>query len=173
MVQALPRLLILDACVLIDFCEVDVSLLAVIARALGTIHVASPVLAEVSQLDESTAASNGLRVVEPPLSVFAEAARKRGRLSVQDHLCLLLAKAEGWTCVSNDRALRAACAVEGVEVLWGLEMMGLAVERGHLLGPDAERAAWAMRDVNPFISEDLVLAFVAKYVQAPSPPKKR
>ncbi|HVZ37414.1 MAG TPA: hypothetical protein VG963_33565, partial [Polyangiaceae bacterium] len=77
------------------------------------------------------------------------------------------------TCVSNDRALRAACSAEEVEVLWGLEMMGLAVERGHLLGSDAERVAWAMREVNPFISEDLVLAFVAKYVQAQTPPKKR
>jgi hypothetical protein len=173
MAQAPARLLILDACVLIDFCEVDVSVLGVISRALGAIHVASPVLAEVTQLDESTAISNGLRVVEPPLSIFTDAAQKRGRLSVQDHLCLLLAKAEGWTCVSNDRALRAACSAEGVAVLWGLEMMGLAVERGHLLGPDAERVAWAMRDVNPFISEDLVLAFVAKYVRARSPTRKR
>jgi len=173
MVQAPPRLLILDACVLIDFCEVDVSVLAVVSRAIGTIHVASPVLAEVAQLDESAAASHGLRVVEPPLSVFTAAAQKRGRLSVQDHLCLLLAKAEGWTCVSNDRALRAACLVEGIDVLGGLEMMGLAVERGHLPRADAERVAWAIHDVNPFISEDLVLAFVARYVHAKSRLKKR
>jgi predicted nucleic acid-binding protein len=122
-----PRLLILDACVLIDFCDADPSVLRVVSRAVGAIHVATPVLAEVEQLDESTAESLGLRVVEPPLSMFAAAARKRGRLSPRDHLCLLMAKAEGWTCVSNDRALRTVWVADGVDVLWGLEMMGLAV----------------------------------------------
>jgi hypothetical protein len=51
--------------------------------------------------------------------------------------------------------------------------MGIAVECAHLLGPDAERAAWVMRDVNPSSAKILVLAFVAKYVQAQPPPKKR
>jgi hypothetical protein len=48
----------------------------------------------------------------PPVSIFAEATQERGRLLIQDHLCLLLAGAEGWTCVSNDRAVRAACSIE-------------------------------------------------------------
>lgn len=160
-----PRLLILDACVLIDFCDVDASVLTVISRAVGTLHVATPVLAEVDSLDASTAESLGMRVVEPTFGQFAAAAQKRGRLSVQDHLCLLLAKAEGWTCVSNDRALRTACTDEAVAVMWGLEMMGLAVERGHLPGADAERMARSIREVNPRISEELVRAFVEKYVR--------
>lgn len=104
--RAPTRILILDACVLIDFCEVDVSVLGVISRAVGTIHVASPVLAEVADLDESMAESLGLRVVQPALSVFTAAARKRGRLSVQDHLCLLLANAEGWTCRMTEHSGR-------------------------------------------------------------------
>jgi len=49
--------------------------------------------------------------------------------------------------------------------MWGLEMMGLAVERGHLLGADAERIARGIREVNPCITEELVRAFVEKYVR--------
>ncbi len=47
------RVLIVDACVLIDFMEADPSVLGVIARSVGPIHVPSPVLAEVHALDAS------------------------------------------------------------------------------------------------------------------------
>jgi hypothetical protein len=48
--RASSRILILDACVLIDFCDADASVLPIISRALGEICVASTVLAEVAQL---------------------------------------------------------------------------------------------------------------------------
>ena len=84
-----PRLLILDACVLIDFCEADASVLEIFARNLGTIHVPSTILDEVEQLDESKAASLGLIVVEPSLAQLMSSAVKRGRLSAADHLCIV------------------------------------------------------------------------------------
>lgn len=164
-----PRILIVDACVLIDFCDADASVLTIIARALGPICVASPVLAEVDTLDESSATSLGLQVVEPTLAMFAEAANRRGGLSPQDHLCLLMAKAEGWTCVSNDKALRRACGEEQIEVLWGLQMMGLAVEAGELPGDAAEDVARRIAVVNPTIGTDLIDRFVARYVRQPCP----
>jgi rRNA-processing protein FCF1 len=156
------RLLILDACILIDFCEADASVLTVFSRHLGAIHVAATVLDEVEQLDESQAAALGLNVVDPSLDQLTASSVKRGRLSAADHLCLVLARDNGWTCVSNDKALRTACTAEGVPVLWGLEVIALTVEAGLLSIDEAERVAWRINDSNPFITKALVASFVAK-----------
>ena len=165
-----PRIFIADADVLIDFCDADASVLSILVRALGAICVASPVLAEVDNLDESAAASLGLRVIEPTYAMFAAEATKRGGLSSRDHLCLLMAKAEGWTCVTNDKALRKACGQEGVAVLWGLQMLGLAVEAGVLPGSSAEEVARRISDANPLITASLVEAFLDKYVRQRNEP---
>jgi len=45
------ELLIIDANVLIDFCKTDSSVLTLVAKHVGPVHVAEPVLAEVKQLD--------------------------------------------------------------------------------------------------------------------------
>lgn len=156
------RLLILDACVLIDFCEADASVLTVFSQHLGAIHVAATILDEVDQLDESKAASLGLNVVEPSLAQLGASAVKRGRLSAADHLCLVLARENGWTCVSNDKALRTACKEEGIPVLWGLEIIALTVDACVLSIEEAERIAWRINETNPFITKDLVALFVSK-----------
>jgi rRNA-processing protein FCF1 len=156
--------LILDACVLIDFYESDLSVLGAVARAIGPVCVASPILAEVEGLDASAAASAGITVVEPTLTMFASAAQKRGRLSVNDHLCLLLTQSESWTCVSNDKALRKACGEEDVAVMWGLEMMGQAVRLGALSSNDARIVAIRIAEVNPLITKGLLHAFFEKYL---------
>lgn len=106
--RAAVRLLILDACVLIDYCEADQTVLGTVSASVGSIHVASTVFDEVDRLDLSGAAALGIQIVEPPLALLQAAEVKRGALSVQDHLCLLMAKTNGWTCVSNDTALRRA-----------------------------------------------------------------
>ena len=162
MVSGGLRLLILDACVLIDFCEADASVLTVFSRNLGAIHVASTVLDEVEQLDDSNAASLGLNVIEPSLAQLVASAVKRGRLSAADHLCLVLARENGWTCVSNDKALRTACKEEGIPVLWGLEVIALTVDACLLSIEGAEKIAWRINESNPFITKALVALFVAK-----------
>lgn len=165
MQRGTARILIVDACVLIDYFDSDPTVLRIISRAVGEIRVASPVLAEVDGLDESTAESLGLVVVEPTLAMFHEAALKRGGLSVRDHLCLLLAKQQGLTCVSNDKALRNACLRESVSVLWGLEMMGLAVEAGALPPSAAEEVARRIGEANTTIGHALIQRFVERYIR--------
>lgn len=165
-----PRIFIADADVLIDFRDADASVLSILVRALGPICVAAPVLLEVDDLDESAAASLGLTVIEPTFAMFNAAATKRGGLSARDHLCLLMAKAEGWTCVTNDKALRKACGQEGVAVLWGLQMLGLAVEAGGLPGSSAEEIARRISDANPLISAALLEAFLDKYIRQRNEP---
>ncbi len=150
------RLLIWDACVLIDYCKSERSILKLTARHVGTIHVAGPVLAEVEQLDSGSAADHGIVVVNPPLDMAMRAAARGGRLSFQDRLCLLLAKENGWTVVSNDGLLRRECTSEQVPVLWGLEILALLVEAGALPPEDACAVAEAIHRANRFITKQIL-----------------
>lgn len=156
------RLLIVDACVLIDFCNADPSLLALVAKHVGEVHVATPVFQEVEQLDESTALSLGLKLAEPSLEMMFEAASKRGPLSTQDWLSLLLARENGWTCVSNDGRLRRACSDHKVETLWGLELVVLLVERGGLPRERAKEVGLSIREHNRFITRDVLQRFLER-----------
>ena len=79
-------------------------------------------------LDPAAAESLGIKLVEPTLEQAFDAAARKGPLSFQDRLCLIVAKANGWTCVSNDKKLREVCKTEKVPTLWGLELVALLVE---------------------------------------------
>lgn len=155
-------LFILDACVLIDYLDADASVIGEMARHLGRVHVAATVLAEVKELDETRAGELGLVVVEPPLELLAEAAGQRGGLSFQDHVCLLLAKREGWVCVTSDGALRKACVDDGMAVLWGLEPMALLVAGGHMTADVAVEMAERISGVNPYVTVEIVGRFAKR-----------
>jgi len=76
----------------------------------------------------------GLHVFEPELEQLTAAGKNVApALSYYDHLCLLVAKLGGWTCVTNDGKLRRD-SVRGsrrCRVLWGLEpMIALVPARG-------------------------------------------
>lgn len=135
------RLLLVDACVLIDFAKTDISVLTLASRHVGEVRVVTPVLKEAKDIDPAMAASLGIKLVEPSLEVLLQAAAQRGRLSFQDRLCLLVAKNAGYTCVSNDKQLRASCAAEGVAVIWGFELLALLVEGRALSAANAKELA--------------------------------
>jgi predicted nucleic acid-binding protein len=117
-------LLILDANVLIDFCTTDATLLALVEQHVGRVHIASPVLAKVEQMDADLVERLGLTVEDPPLDLAVEAAtRARGSpLAFDDWGCLLMAQANGWTCVTNDKRLRKGCGTRG---LASIQLRGL------------------------------------------------
>lgn len=157
------ELFILDACVLIDFVTTDPSLLALTSQHVGPVHVASVVLAEVEQLDESSAATMGLQVVEPALALSLEAARRQGALSFEDWVSLMLARDNGWTCVTNDRRLRSECEAQGISVRWSLALLELLVAAGALTVDGAADAAESFHQVNPrYVSADIVGRFKIK-----------
>lgn len=158
------ELLIIDANVLIDFCKTDKSALTLVTKHVGTVHVAEPVLAEVKQLDRVTAEGLGLHVVEPELALLMTAATAsvRSPLRFQDWLCLLLAAKESWTCVTNDKRLRAECETRTVSVLWGFQVLLRLVERRALPAKDAIDLAEAMHAANRRIPKDVVSAFIRK-----------
>ena len=143
------RLLILDACVLIDYVDADASVLGTVSTHVARAAVVRSVFDEVDQLDERQAAQLGLSILDVPLDLAAKAAETPSRLSFQDRLCLLVAREEGWTCVTNDGALRRACIAENVPVLWGLEIMAEAVEVGAMTPDEAVFVAEAIHEQNP------------------------
>jgi hypothetical protein len=156
------RLLLVDACVLIDFAKTDPTIITLVSRYIGEVHVATPVLAEVHDLDAAMVASLGIKLVEPELAVVLEAAAARGRLSFPDRLCVLVAKANGWTCVSNDRQLRSACDEESVPVLWGLELVALLVERRALTRTSARELAMSIAESNKRIGKQVFQRFMTR-----------
>ena len=148
---------------LIDYVKTERSILGLAARHIGEVYVLSTVLKEVEGLDEDGCRHLGLRVIEPELSQLVAAAQKRGSLSTADHLCLILARKEGWGCVTNDRPLRSACGKEGILVFWGLELMQELVRICQLDPKDAIVIANAIHAENPLhITKAIVERFVGK-----------
>ncbi len=152
-------LLIVDACVLIDFWHADPSVVALICRHVGQLNVAQGVLAEVRGLDASTAQDAGLRVVQPDFEVLSEAATAGRGLSYQDQQCLILARMHGWTCVTNDGRLRRVCAEDGVDVLWGLELLAQLVEAAGIPAAQAVALAHEMARANRYLTTAILTRF--------------
>jgi len=151
-------LLVVDASVLIDYAKSDLDVLGMAARHLGKVHVPGIIVDEVAQIDASKCADLGITVVEATDEQIQTAAQRRPGLSFQDNLCLLLARQNGWTCVSNDKRLRQACADDGLDVMWGLQMMVELIERGQLDAAEALRVARVMQQNNPYGITDAVMA---------------
>jgi predicted nucleic acid-binding protein len=156
------RLSIIDACVLIDFLEADETILTLAAHHIGDVYVPTPVLLEVSGLDRARALSLALKLYDPTPDMLAQAIARRGSLSFQDHLCLAIARAEGWTCISNDKALRAACQADGISVVWGLQVLTDLVARRALSASAAAALGRAIADANKRMSADVLKRFIAK-----------
>ena len=144
-----------------------------ISENVGRIHVPTLRLEEVQALDASECDRLGLHVFEPEMEMVSAAGKRRPGLSFYDHLCLLLAKQEAWTCVTNDGKLRRECGVDEVPVLWGLEPMIALVEMGQMTAADAKKVARAIQSANPFyITDKVIRAFDGK-VEIVGPGRRR
>ncbi len=144
------KLMIMDACVLIDFVKTAPSVLALIADCVGPIHVLNAVVEEVNEIKaEDDLTALGLTVVEPEIEDAYAAASGSGPTSFQDRLCLLTAKRHGFHCVTNDTNLRKLCKAEAVSLLWGLELLAELHKAGGISGKYAEQVAQAIRKSNP------------------------
>lgn len=154
-----PPTLIIDANVLIDYLETDISILSLVSRHLGPVCVATPVLREVLELDASECEDLGIAIIEPTLKEARQAGpRRRGGLSFQDRICLAIARHRGLVCATNDKGLRRACGSASVEVQWGLELAIRLVQGGHLPPEDARTIARQMHEL-PSISARVLEAF--------------
>lgn len=155
---------IADANVLIDYAKTSPAILGLVAQHIGPVYVVADVLEEVGQLDAVQCRAIGLTVVEANLTQLTEAAQPGGPLSFEDKLCLVLARDNDWTCLSNDKPLREACKAQGVTVVWGLEIMLALVESRHLTAAVVIQSAQAIHAVNPMFITTKVLAMFQKKV---------
>lgn len=168
-----PALFIVDANVLIDYADSDRTVLALVSRHLGTVHVPEDIVDEVQQMSRSDYDALGLRIVSPSNAQYTQAGQPLPGLSFVDRLCFIMARDAGWTCVSNDAPLRKACVSSKVPVLWGLEPMLLLVDGGHLSPDVAVGVAQAIRSANPrYITAAVVEAFERKLTSRKRPPRK-
>jgi hypothetical protein len=132
--------LITDSCVLIDYAKSAKDALMMLARE---VRVVVPRILLVEEVHD-------LSINDAPTEALLEAARMPRPLSSFDWLCLILARDNHWTCVSNDKRLRAQCLSVGVRTQWSLEPLVLLVRRKKLPKERAEKIARAMAEQNPF-----------------------
>lgn len=155
-----PKLLLLDANVLIDYKNSDFTVLGLVNKHVEDITVLTTILEEAKGIEHSDCEELGLRIEEPALSQLSQASFKKGPLSFHDHLCLIFASDKGLICVTNDKALRQACKDEGVDLHWGLELMTELVRGQAMLAADAIEVAEKIHLRNPLhIPETLVERF--------------
>lgn len=153
--------MILDACVLIDFIKADRSVLKLVLKHIGSLHVTTPGVSEVNDIkDESELLDLGVAIIEPELEDAFEAAGKPGPTSFQDNLCFLAAKRHRLTCVTNDKHLRKRCKQEGVPRMWGLELLSELHEAGGISRKRARAIAHEIRRINPkYTTAEIVARF--------------
>jgi predicted nucleic acid-binding protein len=155
-----PSGLVLDASVLIDLVDCDPLLIALVAQHVAPVITPLPVLQEVTSLTEARSAELGMRILTPSLGQLSEASTPRAPLSFEDYLCLLTARDEGLTCVTNDAALAKACLAEGIDVWRGLRPIIVLVEAGVLSARSSIGIVRSIRSSNPYVTTTVVTAFV-------------
>lgn len=153
-------LLLVDACVLIDYVDTSRDVLKKVSKHVGQLHVTPTVFREVKQLRPDEAAALGMIVVEPSLDMVAEAAAKRGRLSFEDRLAVVVSKANGFTCVTNDTQLRLECGRQGVPVLWGLQLLIRLVRAKAISVAKAKTLGTAICASNDWLRHDVLKSFL-------------
>ena len=109
-----PTVLLADADVLIDYRESELAILALVARHVGRVTVLPSVLDEVEDVTVQDCDELGIEIVEVETERMLQAAAIGSQVSFNDRLCLLTCREEGWTCVTNDGALRRLCERHGV-----------------------------------------------------------
>jgi hypothetical protein len=157
--------LVTDANALIDYASTDASVLGLASRHLGPVIVPSPVLDEVELLEVADCQRLGIRVIDPTLEQLLEAGSQRGALSFEDRICLIVARDGGWSCVTSDRRLRAACEAISVPVMWSLELVTELVDAGELSADQANSIAAELHAISPRHITAEVVAEVRRQVE--------
>jgi rRNA-processing protein FCF1 len=156
-------LLILDANVLIDFYQVGIELLGLFVTHLGPVFIPMEVLKEARGLSRDACVAMGATVVEASFKDLTEASSiGRPRLSFEDSLCLVMARSNGWTCVTNDRALRKSCTAAGVPIKWELEAIAEINGVGGLTKEKALEYGFAIQACNHgYLTKEIMARFQA------------
>lgn len=154
--------LLADADVLIDYRESELGVLELVVQHVGRVVVLAPVLSEVHGVTKTQCASLGLEVIEVETEQMLRAAEVESSVSFNDRLCLVACRDEGWTCVTNDGALRRLCKQHGVQTRFGLGLMVDLVAEGALTKRRAVMVARQIQAANPLhVNERVLTRFLA------------
>ena len=152
--------LLSDADVLIDYRESEIKILELVVQHIGRVVVLAPVLDEVQGVTPAQCAQLGIEVVEVETEQLVRASEVESRISFNDRLCLVACREEGWTCVTNDGALRRLCERHGVATRFGLGLMVDLVAVGALTKRRAMAVARQIQASNPLhINERVIQRF--------------
>ena len=156
--------IICDANVLIHYFLADRRILKLVARHIGPVYVPRSILDdEVDQMDIEEATRLGLRVLDPEDAYIIQIGNQGGPLSKHDKLLMALAKNKGYICWTSDSCLKKHCEEEGISTYWGLEMMLLLCQKGHLSESAAIRTARKIQRLDSrYITPEIVDQFVQK-----------
>ena len=161
-VPADPTVLLADADVLIDYRESDLAILGLVGQHVGRVAVLPSVLDEVEGVTATECADLGIEVVAVETDRMLRAVEIESRVSFNDRLCLVTCLEEGWTCVTNDGALRRLCERHGVDTRFGLAIMVDLVAAGVLSRERAEAVARRIHASNPLhINPRVLTRFVS------------
>jgi predicted nucleic acid-binding protein len=150
--------LLADADVLIDYRESELGILELVVEHVGRVAVLAPVLGEVRGVTAAQCARLGIDIVEVETERMVQASEVEPSVSFNDRLCLIACREEGWTCVTNDSALRRLCERHGVEARYGLGLMVDLVAAGALTQRRAIAVARQIQASNPLHINERVLA---------------
>jgi len=158
------RFMIMDACVLIDYMNGEPDLFRLISSYIGPIYVVTAILEEVDCIKSIAELEElGLFPIDVEVADVFLAAEMIGPTSFQDDLCLLTAKRQNLTCITNDKKLRVQCENSNVSILWGLELVLELAKLGGISRKRATQIAIKINVSNPrHISQKVLDGFIAK-----------
>lgn len=152
---------IIDACTVIDYQKTEDWVLKLFSQQFGPVYVAEQVLKEeIRHFTSEDCKRLGIAVLRPQLAQVVEAGKWQGPISPYDALILILARDNGWTIISGDKALLRQAEIENVKSIRGLRPMIMLVSDGHLSSKKAMAIAASMRTINPgFLSKKVLEDF--------------
>ena len=159
----MKRIVICDANILIDYAKANKKVIGLITKHLYEIWVPLPVWGEVNDLSGEDAAALGINIAEPSLAQTYEAADMYGGgLSDEDNMCFIMARDEKTICATNEKPLRKKCIDNGIEVLWGLQIMVQLSAIGKLKAEIAVKTGEKIVKMNPRITQKVLDDFIVK-----------
>ncbi|MGR3319175.1 MAG: hypothetical protein ACUZ8O_11940 [Candidatus Anammoxibacter sp.] len=154
---------LIDANVLIDYCENDISSLSLFSKEVGTVHIPTPIIQEeVSQLSIDRAIEHHFKLIEPEIEQVFEANLIEKKTSFYDNLCFILSQDNKFTCITNDKPLKRLCKKYNVPSIWGLEILAILAQEEKISKKKAVSTAIAIQKSNPFITHKIVEQFKNK-----------
>ncbi len=159
--EEIKKPLLLDASVLIDYCNTDLSVLSLAVKNINQLIVCEQILGEVNELTTNDCIDLGIKRFEPTIEQLILAPNNKA-LSLADNLCFIMARDSDLICVTNDKRLRSECKENGVDTMWGLEILLILNRKGKMTALSAIDIANNIAQVNPHVTPKILSIFAQK-----------